>query len=471
LVRGWPLERVQRAIDVLGRHRTALHACEEIGCSYDSLKQALRTNQLGTPSQYLMGAERWQAPPAAPVPREEWPTCAADAPPVQRIEIASTAPCAPSPERVRATPERVQSLAQNAQLDPRDKSGNLGKAESDTRPDGSDDPRANPALHYPEAPPGYHLRGASTLVNAKGHKVQQWIKTAKDPNARKLDELLEAIRSLPDTFREAHKPCPPPEHSDSDLLCVYPLGDVHLGMHAWRKETGADYNLKVAEQLHGAAIDHLLGAAPSASQALIVNLGDFFHADNSQNRTLRAGNRLDVDTRWSKILRVGLGLMRRLVNATLRKHERVRVICEIGNHDDHSAIMMALGLEGFFERDERVEIDTSPDPFHWHRFGKNLLGVTHGSEAKPAALPGIMAATKALDWGQTRHRYWYTGHIHRETVWEAPGCVVESFRTLAPRDAWAHRAGYRADRDMRCDVLHREHGRITRHIVGVEQVG
>jgi hypothetical protein len=128
----WPLERVQRAIDVLGRHHTALHACEEIGCSYDSLKQALRTNRIGTPSQYLMGGERWQVPAAAPVPREEWPTRAADAPPVQRIEIASTAPCAPSPERVRATPERVQSLAQNAQLDPRDKYGNLGKAESVT---------------------------------------------------------------------------------------------------------------------------------------------------------------------------------------------------------------------------------------------------------------------------------------------------------------------------------------------------
>ena len=54
---------------------------------------------------------------------------------------------------------------------------------------------------------------------------------------------------------------------------------------------------------------------------------------------------------------------------------------------------------------------------------------------------------------------------------EYPGVVVESFRSPAPRDMWHHQSGYRSMRDMRCDVWHREHGMVNRHIVGVGQLG
>lgn len=74
-----------------------------------------------------------------------------------------------------------------------------------------------------------------------------------------------------------------------------------------------------------------------------------------------------------------------------------------------------------------------------------------------------MAADRPEDWGQTRHRYFYTGQIHNQTVTELPGLVCESFRTLAAKDAYAAGAGYRAGRDMRLIVHHRDHGEIERH--------
>lgn len=345
-----------------------------------------------------------------------------------------------------------------------------GVVEQRGKLDNSDNPRVNPALHVPLAPTGYHLRGVSTLLDGEGNPVQQWVKTTQDPTQHRLDALLDAIRDLPDSFREAHAPKPAPSHLDADLLCVYPVADVHLGMYAWREETGADYDIKIAERLHTEAIDRLVAAAPNAKQSVILGLGDFFHCDSNLARTGRSGNPLDTDTRWQLVLRVGVRMMRAMIDAALRKHEQVRVVIEIGNHDDYSAVMLSMALEAFYDRDDRVTVDTSPEPFHWHRFGKCLIGVTHGDQAKIEQLPGLMAAMRAADWGQTKHRYWYTGHIHNEKVREFPGCVVEAFRSLAPADAWAHRAGYRADRDMRVDVLHREHGRITRHILGVEQV-
>ena len=81
-----------------------------------------------------------------------------------------------------------------------------------------------------------------------------------------------------------------------------------------------------------------------------------------------------------------------------------------------------------------------------------------------------MATDRASDWGETRFRYWLTGHVHHMSGKEYPGCIVETFRTLAPRDAHAHAAGYRSDRDMQMLVHHKKHGRINRHTVGIEQL-
>ena len=86
-------------------------------------------------------------------------------------------------------------------------------------------------------------------------------------------------------------------------------------------------------------------------------------------------------------------------------------------------------------------------------------------------LAEIMAAERSEDWGQTKFRHWYTGHIHRDRAEESIGGVTsESLRTIASRDAWAASMGYKAGRDMKCDVWHKDHGRVCRHIVGIEQL-
>ena len=91
------------------------------------------------------------------------------------------------------------------------------------------------------------------------------------------------------------------------------------------------------------------------------------------------------------------------------------------------------------------------------------IASTHGDQARPDQLPSVMAADRPEDWGLTKHRYWYVGHVHHKSVKEHPGCVVETFRTLAARDAWHDGKGYRAGRDMCLIVHHRQHGEVERH--------
>jgi len=326
----------------------------------------------------------------------------------------------------------------------------------------------DPETHEHNAPLGYKLRGVSTLLNASGKQVMTWVKTAKSFEAPEaiLDAFCDAVSGR--TMPAAPLVTPLSVGHVQDLMTVYPMGDPHLGMLAWHAETGEDFDLRIAEQHLCAAVDRLVALAPPSEQALIIDLGDFIHADSLDAVTRASGHHLDVDSRWSKVMRVGVLAMTRCIDRSLEKHLKVHVIIEIGNHNDHSALMMSICLSHYYRDNPRVYVDTSPSPFHWFEFGKNLIGVTHGHNTKPAALPGIMAHDKAEAWGRTRQRYWYVGHVHHESKKEFPGCIVESFRTLAARDYWHHSKGYRAGRSMVCDVLHVEHGRILRHEVGVE---
>ncbi len=319
----------------------------------------------------------------------------------------------------------------------------------------------------PAMPAGHRVRGVSTLVDADGETKAQWIKTTANDNRHEM--MLEAMKSIAHEWQGKSEPVAPPAHAADDLLACYQLGDPHLGLHAWRLDSQDDWDLSIAERTLFGAADRLVSLSPPAGHALIVNIGDFFHADGNGATTTK-GTRVDVDGRWSKVLAVGIRLMRRIIDRCLEKHSEVSVINEIGNHDTHTSVMLATCLAQFYERDPRVIVDTSPAHFHWYRFGKNLIGTHHGHGPKIEKLPGIMAHDRAVDWGECLWRHWITGHVHHKTLHEFPGCTVRTLRTLAPGDAWHTAEGYRSGREMICEIIHREHGILTCNTVGFHQL-
>jgi hypothetical protein len=315
------------------------------------------------------------------------------------------------------------------------------------------------------AAPGFAVKRRSTYYDLEtGKPVKEWLITEPE-KAQNWESLLQGIQDAASTIEGLQTPTKAPAHCDKDLLAIYPYGDPHIGMYAWNEDAEADFDLDTAVSLFTSATTDLVASAPPAEQALIAFLGDFFHSDNQSNRTARSGHQLDVDSRWSKVLRVGVNIAVSLIHLALTKHRKVHVICEIGNHDDHSAVMLAVCLDAFFRQDKRVTIDLSPARFHYYRFGSNLIGVHHGDLVKPNALPGVMANDRAEDWGQTTKRVWYTGHIHNQTRYDLAGCEVESFRILPPRDVYAQSNGYRSGRSMDCIIRHRDRGEIARHTV------
>ena len=259
------------------------------------------------------------------------------------------------------------------------------------------------------------------------------------------------------------RPIRKPKVAHSDLCAVYPMGDPHFGMYAWAEEAGDDFDLKIAERSTRAAIDDLFASTPSAHTALLISVGDLIHSDTKQNRTEASGHPLDVDTRWSRVMQVSLRMLVYWVEGALRKHRRVVVrLCE-GNHDPQASYALALALSSYFRKERRVTVDLSPANFWYFRFGKVLIGATHGHTCKTEKLPSIMAADRPADWGATSFRVFFQGHLHHKFVKELWGCVVEVLRTLAAADAWAHGHGYRSGREMQAIVYHKQFGERVRH--------
>lgn len=312
------------------------------------------------------------------------------------------------------------------------------------------------------------IKARSTLVDAEGNVKMQWVK--EDTKATDmLEQLAMVVENMADKVA-VKESTPIPVNTSDEMMVVYTIGDAHIGMMAWGRETGADHDLEIAERDLVKAMNMMVMQTLNTDECFIVDVGDWFHSDNFEGRTAKSGNVLDVDGRYPKVLEIGMRLTTELIDIALTKHKMVRWRSAIGNHNEHSAIMMSTFIKAYYRNEPRVIVHDTPNMFMYHKFGKNLIGITHGHTVKADRLGEIMAVDAKDMWSDTEYRYWYTGHIHHLSVKEYPSCVVETFRTLASKDAWHAASGYRSGQDMKAITLHKEYGEIARNTVSIGRV-
>jgi hypothetical protein len=213
---------------------------------------------------------------------------------------------------------------------------------------------AHDLTHTVPAP--FFVKGTSTLYGEDGKVKAQWVKTQLDQT-----QAGEAIKEFVEWLTKDAKGLSPvvkePKNTVADLLAVYPFGDPHIGMYAWAKETGEDFDLEIAERLTLGAVDSLVTSAPHAETAILLLLGDVFHADDQSNVTPGHKHQLDVDSRYPKVIAVGIKTFRHAILRALEKHKKVIVREEPGNHDPNAKWALLYTLAAYFENDPRVEID------------------------------------------------------------------------------------------------------------------
>ena len=99
--------------------------------------------------------------------------------------------------------------------------------------------------------PGF-LMGKVTIQRGPSGVERVWERQSPDSEAQA--ERLQAIKAgLLDGLPPV-APLAPPGYTDDDLLTVYPQGDPHAGLYAWKDETGQGFDLVEFERTTKAAM-------------------------------------------------------------------------------------------------------------------------------------------------------------------------------------------------------------------------
>ena len=317
-------------------------------------------------------------------------------------------------------------------------------------------------------PDGFVVKGVSTYYNDEGKPTGQWVKSSLSHQAL-LDALREAVDALKDEIVPV-EPITAPGFTEAALCNLYTFTDYHLGMLAWHREGGDDWDLEIAETTLMRSYAYMIDSCPKASHAIINIQGDFLHTDGMTPVTPGHGHVLDADSRYPKIRRVAIRIIREMVRMALARHETVHLVIAEGNHDEEGSGWLSDMMAVVYEEEPRLTVDNSALPFYCHQWGKVMLGIHHGHKVKNESLPLLFAAQFPEIWGLTKRREIHCGHRHHRDEKEYNGVTVVQHPTLAARDAYAARGGWIADRAAWAITYHRDYGAVGRVMVTPEMV-
>ena len=316
--------------------------------------------------------------------------------------------------------------------------------------------------------PGYAMGKVTVQRGPTGAVERTWERQSPDREAMRA-AMQDVLDGLKDELTPA-LPIDAPALVNTDLCNLYTFTDYHLGLYAWHNEGGADWDLAIAERILLGAMRAMVAQSPAAHAAVINIQGDFLHTDGKLPITPAHKHVLDADSRYPKIRRSAIRLIRELVRMSLERHQDVHLIVAEGNHDEEGSGWLSDLFAVHYEDEPRLTVNDSDLPFYVFEWGEAMLGVHHGHKVKNEQLPLLFAAQFPEVWGRTKRREIHCGHRHHRDEKEYNGVTVVQHPTLAARDAYAARGGWIADRAAQAITYHKRFGQVGRVMVCPEMI-
>lgn len=317
-------------------------------------------------------------------------------------------------------------------------------------------------------PDGYVVKGVSTYYGEDGKPKGQWVKSSLD-QAKAKEFLDSAALAITEDISRV-QPAQFTRHANENLLNCYIITDYHMGMLSWHEETGADWDLRIAEEMLVKWFQQAIAQSPDAKHAVFAQLSDFLHSDGIYALTPESKHVLDVDTRFAKMVRSVIRVLRQVITMLLEKHETLHIIMADANHDPVSQIWLREWFSVMYENEPRVTVDKSPSPYNAYEFGNTALFFHHGHKRTVTNVSEVFVAQFREIFGRTKYAYAHTGHLHHTHVKENPMMIVEQHRTLAAPDAYAARGGWLSGRDAKVITYDKRYGEVSRVIVNSDML-
>ncbi len=309
--------------------------------------------------------------------------------------------------------------------------------------------------------------GASAVAKSVGanpadisyywHKTDDYSIAFKPPQ---LDHNLFAEQLIKQVSKHApkyikyrrNKPAPLPPS-----LMIVDIADLHIGKFAYTQATGEIYNEQIAvnRALDGMRALESAVFGQNIEQILFIGGNDILHTDNG--RTTTRGTPQDTSGTWfTNMLKA-----QKLYTVLLDKLTRlapVHYMHTVSNHDKFSGVSLSLIMQAQYSKNKDITFDVSPAPRKYYKYGRHLIGQTHGDGPKPAKLAQLMPQEAADHWAANQVRYFYRHHIHSKEVQTFPACVVESVYSPSASDDWHREQGYISRAAMEVFIHQRDTG-------------
>jgi len=286
----------------------------------------------------------------------------------------------------------------------------------------------------------------SMFVKNHGKTYQQIFDELKD-------EMIAAAPEYPKLERKQ------PDHGH--LLVIDPA-DIHIGKLATAFETGDAYDVEIASKRVHEGVQGILDKTSSfnINQILFIGGNDILHTDNAK-RTTTSGTSQDTDGMWYENYLTAKDVMIKVLEKLITVADVHFLFCP-SNHDYTQGFFLADVIKTWFHKNENITFDCSIAHRKYFRYGKNLIGATHGDGAKQNDLPLLMAEEAPGEWAITTHRHIYTHHVHHKTSKDIGKVNIESLRSASGTDSWHDRNGYRSIKAIEGFLHDPEHGQIAR---------
>jgi hypothetical protein len=289
------------------------------------------------------------------------------------------------------------------------------------------------------------------IINVKISRWHYRDKTIKNPKISYATQLkvkpkeyelsYEEIKADIQDLLKDYKPktFKPLRHSTNGKLLEVNISDLHLNKLGY---IDGEYDHDEAERRFFHVIEDVLTETIGVhfEKILFIWSHDFFNIDNL-NKTTTAGTPQDVSQRFSDMYKQGKRMLIQGIDY-LKQIAPVETVQVGANHDRLTSYTMSEVLEAWYKDDDNVIIDTDPLHRKYRRWGKCLIGFSHGDKEKKR-LGKIMPIEARKDWGETLFCEIHAAHIHTEqAVKEENGVIVRYLSPLSGTDTWHYESGY-----------------------------
>lgn len=318
-------------------------------------------------------------------------------------------------------------------------------------------------------PEGFAPKRISNLSDSQGRTIARWDIVEPD-KAQQLAAMRAAVEAFKEEIPRAEPVAAPSVPMRGDLLNFYAITDGHFGSLSWREETGADYDLTLAEQVHVDWFAAAIELSPGAATAVLAQMGDLAHYDGMESKTPTSGHILDADSRFQKVVRVIIRVMRRVIRMLLEKHERVHIVMADANHDPASGVWLREMFASFYEDDPRITVDSSAGTYYAYEHGQTSLFIHHGHRRNIGNVDSVFAGKFRDIYGRTKYSYAHLGHLHSDELKSTNLMKVERHETLAAPDAYAANGGWLSGRSAKVITYSSAHGEVSRLTLSASMV-